>query len=157
MKLWCIEWIKRHNFLVILITGGTGKDNSVRRSVEMLYPNDTKRCDMIDLPYDRYWHTLNNLLMCYGTSCMTFTNGVWTYSATFSARLNKPSFWNFIDSAGFPNKMSPLFNWFHQNGGIFWGHPVECYWNGFIGPEQSTQAGLQNKEWYWLEEVPLIH
>jgi len=69
--------------LAILVTGDRG-DN--RRSVEALWSNGSSLCSLPDLPFDLYYHIQSGLVKCggihAGTSCYTFTNGVWTKSHT---------------------------------------------------------------------------
>ena len=61
---------------MIIVSGGSGTS-----SVEMIYKNGST-CSFPDLPFERYRHSQNGLVVCGGDnlgsdSCSTFTDGAW--------------------------------------------------------------------------------
>jgi hypothetical protein len=66
----------------IILSGGYYAE----QSVEVFDPSTGLSCSLPDLPYERYYHTMDGLLICGGeyssTSCLSFTSGQWNKSHT---------------------------------------------------------------------------
>ena len=73
----------------MLISGGTGSSTKV----EVISPSGNVSCSPPDLPQPRYYHTMNNTIVCGGntgidtsTSCDQLTSAGWTRSHTLIHR-----------------------------------------------------------------------
>ena len=82
---------------VILVTGA----QSGGKSVELLYTNGSRICNLPDLPYDRYLHSQTGLTLCGGrhdpesTNCQTLSStGSWEETHTLSMRRASHCAWN---------------------------------------------------------------
>ena len=82
---------------MILVTGAT----SGGKSVELLYTNGSRLCNLPDLPYDRYLHTQTGLTLCGGrhdpesTNCQTLSStGSWEETHSLSMRRASHCAWN---------------------------------------------------------------
>ena len=82
---------------MILVTGAT----SGGKSVELLYTNGSRICNLPDLPYDRYLHSQTGLTLCGGrhdpesTNCQTLSStGSWEETHTLSMRRASHCAWN---------------------------------------------------------------
>ena len=62
----------------IIISGGDG----AKASVEVFVPSNGLSCSLPALPDKRYEHTMDSLLICGGTTCLSFTSGLWITSHT---------------------------------------------------------------------------
>ena len=86
---------------VVLVTGGLGDTESVKKSVELLSINGTKLCSLPDLPAERFYHSQSGLLTCGGgptgtdakTTCLTFAGGRWKKSHTLGKPRHDHSAW----------------------------------------------------------------
>ena len=71
-------------FSAILVSGGKSLHANFMTSVEVLFPNGTRRCALPDLPKGNFEHSQDGLMVCGGqvaqSSCFTLSNGQWTLS-----------------------------------------------------------------------------
>ena len=68
-----------------MISGGFERD-----SVEVLVPSSGLHCQLPPLPEERYYHTMQGLVVCGGGntqhSCITLSQGAWNTSTTLLER-----------------------------------------------------------------------
>ena len=84
----------------MLISGGTGSSTKV----EVINPSGNVSCSPPDLPQPRYYHTMNNNIVCGGnggtdtkTSCDQLTTAGWTRSHTLIHSRQYHSSWEVED------------------------------------------------------------
>ena len=80
-----------------MITGGDGGTVNSKNKVEIFHFNGTKLCDLDDLPSPKRLHTLDSLLLCYSTTCITFTDGSWITTHSFEPSRYRHMSWAFKD------------------------------------------------------------
>ena len=79
-------------YLGLIISGG-GPSSSYK-SVEVFVPSTGQHCTLPDLPARRYWHTMEEMVVCGGgaydsgtmTSCTTLTESGWETTTTLLER-----------------------------------------------------------------------
>ena len=84
----------------MLISGGTGSSTKV----EVISPSGNVSCSPPDLPQPRYYHTMNNNIVCGGnggadtkTSCDQLTSAGWNKSHTLKYRRSGHCSWEVED------------------------------------------------------------
>ena len=86
---------------VVLVTGGSTCNTSVKISAELLSSNGTRLCTLPNLPGPRYSHSQTGLLLCGGgsggyadgTTCMTLSGGRWKKTHTLGKRRYEHAAW----------------------------------------------------------------
>jgi hypothetical protein len=77
----------------IILSGGYYAE----QSVEVFVPSTGLSCSLPSLPYQRYYHTMDSLLICGGeyssTSCLSFTSGQWNKSHTLEEQRYAHTSW----------------------------------------------------------------
>ena len=66
----------------ILVVGGVGSKTTIKKSVEALTPDGIPLCTLPDLPEERFYHTMDDHILCGGynsqSSCLYYVAGKWT-------------------------------------------------------------------------------
>ena len=68
---------------VVLVTGGVGATQSVKKTVELLAINGTRLCSLPDFAEHRVYHSQTGYVTCSGKSCVTFSSGRWKKTHTW--------------------------------------------------------------------------
>ena len=74
-----------------MISGGS-PSSSVGKSVEVFVPSTGQHCTLPDLPAKRFYHTMEEMVVCGGgdndtwTSCLSLTDDGWETTTTLLER-----------------------------------------------------------------------
>ena len=75
-------------YLGLIISGSGGSSSSSYKSVEVFVPSTGQHCTLPDLPAKRYYHTMEEMVVCGGdssetqTSCLKLTEAGWETTTT---------------------------------------------------------------------------